>query len=351
VVRRARADDRDAVLAFASSTWHGWDYIPGAWSTWLAAPDGAFLVGWCGEPGGVDAEGNELQVGQQVAITRVTMASDTDSWLEGIRVDPRVRGMEVARDLQVAELHWVAAQGATVVRYATGADNIGSHRLGARDGINLLVVFKSVWWTADKADERDLPSGFDSSVVASATALRQHVLAGLGQAGWIAGKADTTTLWEMVSADPGFNAGLRLHESRAWAMNELTADAFARHLERGEVVVTPSREAVAIVVREHLPTEDSALRPTTLVGSAGGALELLEKVRHIAGDTMRTRIPADSSLLTRDLQTFEAAGYHSPEWTMHVLGRRMDDGTPLPAVDPSRLVLAEPPDRLVPPRW
>jgi hypothetical protein len=134
-------------------------------------------------------------------------------------------------------------------------------------------------------------------------------------------------------------------------MNELTPDEFTRHVERGEVVVTPSRGALAIVVREHLPTEDSALRPTTLVGSAEGALELLEKVRHIAGDTMRTRIPADSPLLTAHVEAFEAAGYHSPEWTMHVLGRQMDDGTPLPAVDPARLVLAEEPDRLLPPRW
>ena len=39
-----------------------------------------------------------------------------EAWLEGIRVDPRVRGMNVATDLQVAELHWAVANGAHVVR-------------------------------------------------------------------------------------------------------------------------------------------------------------------------------------------------------------------------------------------
>src|SRR5262245_8380842 len=121
VVRRAREGDRDAVLAFASDSFNGWDYIPNAWPFWLTAPDGAVLVGCVGEPGGVDAEGTPLEIGQPVAVTRVVMAADDEAWMEGIRVDPRVRGMEVAADLQIAELHWVAAQEASVVRYATGA--------------------------------------------------------------------------------------------------------------------------------------------------------------------------------------------------------------------------------------
>jgi len=155
----------------------------------------------------------------------------------------------------------------------------------------------------------------------------------------------------MVSADPSFNAGLRLHEPRPWAMNELTAADFVKHVERGEVIVTPAGDALTILVREQLPSEDSALRFSTIVGGVDGAIALLEKVRGIAGTTARVRIASDSPLITSGLVHFEATGHRSPEWTMHVLGRRMDDGTPLPAVDPSRLVLAEPPDRLAPPRW
>ncbi len=88
VVRRAREQDRESVLDFASQTWHGWDYVPNAWPVWLSASDGAFLVGTVGEPGGQDAEGNPLDVGQVVAITRVALAAPTEAWLEGIRVDP-----------------------------------------------------------------------------------------------------------------------------------------------------------------------------------------------------------------------------------------------------------------------
>ena len=31
IVRPRREEDRDAVLGFATRTWHDWDYIPNAW--------------------------------------------------------------------------------------------------------------------------------------------------------------------------------------------------------------------------------------------------------------------------------------------------------------------------------
>jgi hypothetical protein len=99
-VRRARPSDEAAVLSFATNTWDGWDYIPHAWPVWLAARDGVVLVA-CRPEDDVP-----------VAITRVAMVSPTEGWWEGIRVDPAVRGMEVAADLQVAELHWSTALGA-----------------------------------------------------------------------------------------------------------------------------------------------------------------------------------------------------------------------------------------------
>src|SRR5215208_4010782 len=90
VVRRARAGDRDAVLAFATRTWDGWDYIPHAWPVWLEASDGVLLVASAGSAanGGlsVDADGEPLADGQPIAISRVALLSPTEGWVEGIRV-------------------------------------------------------------------------------------------------------------------------------------------------------------------------------------------------------------------------------------------------------------------------
>jgi GNAT superfamily N-acetyltransferase len=358
VVRRAREEDRESVLRFASETWHGWDYVPNAWPVWLSASDGAFLVGTVGEPGAADAAGEPLDTGQVVAITRVALAAPKEAWLEGIRVDPRVRGMGVAADLQIAELQWVAAQNASVVRYATGANNEGSHRLGAKDGINLLVVFRSLWWTEDPEADEDELSAFDADVRAAVTAKREMVLGELARRGSIAHPADADVLWRLVLEDPSFQAGLRLYEPRAWAMNELTHDAFVRHLERGEVVVSgipandsPEGWALAIVPSVQLPSEDSALRAALLVGGVEPAIQLLETVRSVAGETLRLRLAEAGPLFADNLDRFGAAGYRSPKWAMHILARRMDDGVPIPAPDPGRVVLADQPDRLEPPRW
>ena len=43
---------RHLVLAFATQTWDGWDYIPHAWPVWLAANDGVLLVATVGAPAG-----------------------------------------------------------------------------------------------------------------------------------------------------------------------------------------------------------------------------------------------------------------------------------------------------------
>ncbi|MDL2334927.1 MAG: hypothetical protein QFC55_02705, partial [Chloroflexota bacterium] len=156
VVRQARPTDKDAVLAFATTTWDGWDYIPHAWPVWLAARDGAVLVA-CGPDD------------QPVAVTRIAMVSPTEGWWEGIRVDPRVRGMEVASDLQVAELRWSAAMGANVIRYATSARNEGSHRLGARHDVNLMFAYRNYWWSPQGDDDPHEPSAFDAAVRAEST--------------------------------------------------------------------------------------------------------------------------------------------------------------------------------------
>ena len=366
VVRRVRPEDTDSILSFATSTWHGWDYIPHAIPVWLEAADGAFLAGTVGEPGGIDAEGNPLKVGEVVAITRVAVLSPTEAWLEGIRVDPKVRGMGVAADLQIAELHWVEAQQATVLRYATGASNEASHRLGARDDINLIARFKSWWWsnTGDPDNDEDAPSAFDAPEREAATARRRRAVTLLTEAGLAVDPAtdDVANLWQRVDADPTFNAGQRLFEARSWALAELTEGAFRRHVERGEVFVARDREAhdgdalegwaLAILVGEQLPSEESALRLALLVGDGPVAAGLVDQIRTLTGDQLRFRVPPGAPLVAGHEAAFNAVGFVSPDdWEMHVLARAMTDEQPIPAADPTRVILEEAPDRLTPPRW
>ena len=43
-VRLARAEDREAVLAFCTQTWSWGDYIEHVWDQWLHNPNGQLLV-------------------------------------------------------------------------------------------------------------------------------------------------------------------------------------------------------------------------------------------------------------------------------------------------------------------
>ena len=336
VVRRARADDKDAVLEFATATWDGWDYIPQAWPVWLAATDGVMLVA-C-RP---DSD-------RPVALTRVAMVSPTEAWLEGIRVDPAVRGMDVASDLQVAELRWAAAQGATVIRYATSAQNEGSHRLGARHGIELLFEYRNYWWSPDPGDDPDDPSGFDAQVRAEATGARQRILAAFAAHGRIAVAGDADRLWRIVANDAGFKAAQQLYEPRPWELGELTAQRFRQHVERGEVITFDDR-GIAILLREQLASEDSSLRLALLAGQVDGVVVLLERLRDIADKTVRFRLPLGSPLDAAGHDRLAGAGYRGTDWELHILGRPIDSDHRVPEVDPTRLILAEEPTAVVVP--
>lgn len=351
IVRRARAEDRPAVLDFASATFDGWDYIPRAWPLWLTADDGVLLVLVPGQPPDrsqpVDHDGRPLTIGRPVAVARVAIVSPREAWLEGIRVDPRVRGMDVATNLQVAELQWAAAYGVSVVRYATGERNEGSHRLGARHGFGLLSVLRSFTAgdsdLASRSDEGDA-SGFEAAARWAATAKRRKLLDALAAEGLVAGAGSRQRWWARVSADAVFRAGARLYEHRPWVLQELTEVAFAAHLERGEVLVladeATGRWALAIIERETLPAEDVTLHLGLLCGDGELALRLAAAARVQAGQPIRFRLPVQDLPAVRSYEApSAAAGFEARESTLHILARPLDAENPPPEASNRDLLL------------
>lgn len=358
IVRRARPDDEQAVLGFASRTWNDWDYVPHAWPRWIDAPDGVLLVGTPGATGdGVpprDSNGEPLAADRPVAVVRVALVAPGEAWLEAIRVDPRVRGMDIATDLQVAELHWAAAQGATIVRYATSARNEASHRLGARGDFELLTSLSAHRWrpTAEKEDGDHEPSGFLPEVQAATTERRERLLARLAEGGYVAVTDEADPLWSRLQSDPGFAAAGRLYEPRPWALEALSEPKFRHHLAAGEVVRPPAGAgwALAILVRRQQPAEDATLHFAMLAGDGPAVLALCETARELAGESIRFRVAAEGGPITGHERAFRDAGYDFPDWALHVLWRPLDDAHPPPASDSAKVQLADRPHRsLMPP--
>jgi GNAT superfamily N-acetyltransferase len=355
VVRRALPGDRDAVMAFATNTWNGWDYMPRAWDRWLDEHDGVMLVGAVGGDGATDADGAPLAPGTVVAVVRVAMPATGEAWLEGIRVDPRVRGMDVATDLQVAELHWAAANGARIVRYATSARNEGSHRLGTRGGLELLVKLPGISWEPPSAgDEHEHPdqSGFDRDVQAAAQERRVALLDQFATAGWVASADDTASGWEWLDGDASFEAVKRLYEPRPWALEELTEKKFSDHVRRGEVIVRnqdDASRALAIVVRNVAPAEESAIRFALLAGSAADAWQIAEAASAGSETPVRFRYGEDSPVVAGFEQSYRDAGYTFSEWPLHIMARLVDDAHPVPEADPAAVILEDAPEAVITP--
>lgn len=345
-------------MAFATRTWDGWDYVPNAWPVWLTAPDGVLLVASAARPsdGGdaLDAEGEALADGQPVAVSRVALLSATEGWVEGIRVDPRVRGLGVATDLQTAELHWLAAHRPSVVRYATGSTNEGSHRLGARHGFELVERFRTWRWRDPMVPEEagpDRTHGFDREAREDATRRRQALLARLPGAGLTVSSQDAVGWWDRLSGDGTFAAGGRLYELRSWAMQELTQARFTGHVSRTEVLALEDSGgwALAILSGEAMPAEDVSLHLAVLVGDLATALQLATTIRRLADEAIRFRIPVSKPLPPEVEAGFIAAGFETRPFELHILGRSMGDEVPLPQVDPHQLLLVDEPRQVIEP--
>jgi len=108
-IRPARAEDREAVLAFCTHTWEWGDYIEYVWDEWLHDPQGVLFVATIDN--------------QPVAVSHLHMLNKTDVWLEGMRIDPAYRQHGLAKALDVAMIAEAKRREATHARLITESTN------------------------------------------------------------------------------------------------------------------------------------------------------------------------------------------------------------------------------------
>lgn len=126
-IRLARAEDRDAVLAFCVNTWEWGDYIEYVWDEWLHDLQGAMFVATVDE--------------QPVGLAHMRMVSANEAWLEGMRVDPDFRHRGLSRALSEAMMTEAMNRGATTARLATESTNIASITLAEHGHMRRIGSF------------------------------------------------------------------------------------------------------------------------------------------------------------------------------------------------------------------
>jgi len=144
IIRQAEPEDKEAVLAFCAHTWDWGDYIPKVWDEWLADSSGRLLVAvWQERP---------------VAVAHMQMVTPDECWLEGMRVDPAVRGHGIAGRLNEQALREAQKMGASVARLATRFDNVVAQRLLEQGGFKQVGTYVHYGAPAERLRGAPLPS-------------------------------------------------------------------------------------------------------------------------------------------------------------------------------------------------
>ena len=238
--------------------------------------------------------------------------------------------MDVASDLQVAELHWAAAQGVDVVRYATGSDNEGSHRLGARDGFELIAEFQLAG--AQRRSATPSPtrtSAYDAGRPRGDDRKRRALLAGLSAQGVIAATHDArdalaarvarsdlqrrrAPVRTAAVGDPGADRGGLRRPSRARRGRR------QRHARRGRRPIGRSASSRRAAAGRGLgaSTVDADRRP------AAGGRAARARPRACRRVTRGPRSKSVARCSTTRPRSSRAAGYRSPNWALHLLAGR-----------------------------
>jgi len=174
VVRRARAEDRDAILAMSRGIWGGSDYLPLVWDRWLADDKGVLLTA------ALD--------GRPVGMAKITVLSPGEVWLEGLRLHPDLQGLGLTRQINDVTFREVAKLHPKNVRYSTGGGNVVSRHLGERRGFWQVARTHWMWGAAKKngpiRGRVAKPGEFDelSSFIRDSECY--HTMSGLLAVGW-----------------------------------------------------------------------------------------------------------------------------------------------------------------------
>jgi RimJ/RimL family protein N-acetyltransferase len=276
-VRRAVPDDTPAMLSITRNVWEGNDYVPYAWKRWLHQTDGGLFVA-------------ELD-GRVVGLQNIAIQPDGSAWLEGIRVDERIRSQGVGQALLSHGIGWARSMGCRVARLSTSSGNPSSNRIAAKAGFRVAAEFRPLFAPAARtarttATRLATPDDFDG------------VWTFLGPA------ADAV-------ADPIFY-------TEGWTVHQLTGSRLRLLLATSAVLVygRPEIEAIAIAT---CPSNSPDLRLGLLAGTEAGGRELcaeLEEGAAVAGlPGVRAMLAGQSSALA----AAKAAGYMPPAYRSSML--------------------------------
>jgi GNAT superfamily N-acetyltransferase len=139
VCRPALPIDAPGMHELTRHIWEGEDYVPHAWADWMVDPEGVLAV----------AESKAKVVG----LGKLTKLSETEWWLEGLRVHPDYEGRGIASRLNDYLLAFWQRTGSGVIRLATISKREPVQHMVTKRGFKLIGEFSTYKMPLTNSDD------------------------------------------------------------------------------------------------------------------------------------------------------------------------------------------------------
>jgi len=253
-VRRARPSDRQPLMKMAERIWGGDDYLPLVWDKWLADDRGVLLTATLD--------------GVPIGVSKVSVLSPGEVWLEGLRLHPDLHGKGLVRQINRVSFREAMKLGPRSIRYSTGAGNAASRHLGEIRGFWMVARTNWLWGKALKGALRTGRSARPDEV----DAVRQFVrgsrcyeaTGGLCPRGWKFPELSGRRIRQLVSQGRVLVARGRgsIVGAAIYDIGEIDGDVCLGFLEGPEDVMTELARDVLRVAAASGHDEGSAMLPT-----------------------------------------------------------------------------------------
>ncbi len=142
VLRKARAEDRDAVIWVESLSTPSLSYVPHVWDLFLNDEMGEWTV-------------EEID-GKIMGVGKYSILPDGSAWLETLRVVPQAQGQGLGKRLYELWVRLSEKKGVKTMRMYTGVNNAVSAGLARRYGLSLAETFHGVKMNGSPSEDKQL---------------------------------------------------------------------------------------------------------------------------------------------------------------------------------------------------
>jgi GNAT superfamily N-acetyltransferase len=274
-IRPARPEDRPAIECICAHTWDWGDYVLEVWDDWLAE----------GDCGGGHALVGEVD-GLVVALSKVTLQTPHQVWLEGMRVDPDYRQQGIAGQFLKYSLAYAEDLGARAVRLGTSHQNVAVHKMVSRVGMRQIGSY-------GLRLAEPFPGGAECRFLTLEH--RDQVQA-------------------FLAASPVMALGGGLY-SVHWAWQELSAERITEFLAQGQVMVQFGQDgSLAALATVHPDLEEGEMWVGFASGQPAAVTDLAAAIRTYASQLRLGKVKVMIPHVTWLRNAFHEAGYGFGDW-------------------------------------